>query len=204
MNDYSDENIIKPNQFNLPAHIEQIILVTALRNSSNGYLYTFQKENTSWAEVFSSIPVVIGKTGMTADKNEGDKKSPLGLHKIGHAFGIDRKPDYVKLPYKEIRSSDKFIDDPESSDYNTWVTGETKAKSYERMKRSDGMYDLGVIIEYNMNPVIPKKGSAIFMHIWQSSNRATLGCVAMSRPDLEDIVAWLDPKYSPYIYILES
>lgn len=204
-NSNDDSIVYKSNHFNLPANIEQVVMVTAVAGKSTGHLYAYQKtEDNEWLEVFNSVPVVIGKAGMASDKIEGDNKSPLGLHKIGYAFGIDEKPKYIKLPYKEISSSDKFIDDPEHADYNTWVEGDTDAASYEKMKRKDDSYDLGLVIEYNMNPVVPSKGSAIFVHIWRSSEKGTEGCVAMRRSSIEKLLAWLDPKYSPYLYILES
>lgn len=200
-----NSTILPVNQFNLEPNIEQIILVTAMPESSSGYLYAFEKNDKArWEQVLDTIPVVIGKYGMTANKSEGDGRSPLGLHKIGYAFGVGSKPRYIEMPYREITSSDKFIDDPESPDYNTWISGETDAKSYERMKRKDDSYDLGLVIEYNMNPVVPAKGSAIFIHIWRSSTRGTQGCVAMDRDDIETILEWLKPDKNPHLYILES
>lgn len=197
--------LILNNQFNLDSHVEQVILVTAMPGALSGYLYAFQKNaDGKYDQVFETMPVVIGRDGMTPDKHEGDDKSPLGLHKIGHAFGNGPKPSFVDFPYKEISANDKFVDDPNSPEYNTWVRGETKAKSYERMRRKDETYDLGMIIEYNMHPVVPGKGSAIFLHIWKSSDRGTQGCVAMKRSNLEMIMKWLKPKFNPHLYILES
>ena len=200
----SHDLAFKPNQFHLPSHITQIVLVTALPDDCTGCLYAFQKNDTHWEEIFHSIPVVIGRSGMAADKHEDDGKSPIGCHKIGYAFGIDSKPDYLRFPYKRIESADKFIDDVESPEYNQWIRGDTDAKRYERMKRKDHLYDLGMVLEYNMHPVVPGKGSAIFIHLWRNSRRGTDGCVAMARPDLENLMEWLDPEHNPHLYILES
>lgn len=194
------ENLEILTKLNLDKNIKQIVLVIATPKSHTGYLYTYEKNDT-WLQVLDKTPVVIGKKGFTIDKTEGDGKSPLGLHKIGHAFGIEA-PKHTKMPYKQITPDDKFIDDPESDEYNTWVQGETKAKSYEIMKRDDNQYDLGLIIEYNMHPVIKYGGSAIFMHIWKNSNKATAGCVAMDRLHLEDIIGWLEPIKNPHLYML--
>lgn len=190
--------------FTLPNEVEQVLLVTAMQGSSRGSLYAFEKKGDFWEETFHTIPVSLGRSGMTNQKTEGDGKSPIGLYKLGTAFGIDSKPKYVQMPYKEIDSQDKFINDPEHPDYNTWVHGDTDAKSYEKMYRKDECYDLGVVIEYNMNPVVTSMGSAIFIHIWKSRNKSTEGCVAMSRADLEDLLEWLKPECNPHIYILES
>lgn len=201
----NNSSALPVNQFNLEPNIEQIILVTAMPESHTGYLYAFQKnEQQHWEQSLDTVPVVIGRSGMTANKSEGDGRSPLGLHKIGYAFGTGSKPRNIDFPYREIRSDDKFIDDPESPEYNTWVSGDTDARSYERMKRKDDLYDLGLVIEYNMNPVVPAKGSAIFMHIWKSSSRGTQGCIAMSKSDLRDLLEWLKVDRNPHLYILES
>ena len=191
------------NNLNLDQSIKQIILVIVSPHSHNAYLYTYEK-NTDWSQVLAPILVVIGRSGATTTKTEGDGKSPLGLHKIGHAFGIDQTPKDIKIPYRQITSDDKFIDDPDSIEYNTWVKGDTKAKSYEVMKRDDNQYDLGLVVEYNMNPVVSGKGSAIFVHIWEHSNKGTAGCVAMAQDHLGEIIGWLDPIKNPHLYITQS
>ena len=190
-------------QLNLENNITQLILVLVNPNSHTGNLYTYEKKET-WAQILDRIPVVIGRSGATTTKTEGDGKSPLGLHKIGHAFGVDQTPKDIKIPYRQITSDDKFIDDPDSIEYNTWVNGDTKAKSYEVMKRDDNQYDLGLVVEYNMNPVVSGKGSAIFVHIWEHSNKGTAGCVAMARDHLGEIIGWLDPIKNPHLYITQS
>ena len=188
---------------NLNENIKQIVLVITNKLSYTGCLYTYEKSQI-WGEVLSNLPVVVGRSGSTEDKFEGDGKSPLGLHKIGHAFGVGEAPSGIKIPYRKITLDDKFIDDPKSPEYNTWVIGETKATSYEVMRRNDNQYDLGLVIDYNMHPVVANKGSAIFMHIWEDSNKGTAGCVAMKRNDLEAILKWLDPIKTPYLYIMNN
>ena len=37
--------------------------------------------------------------------------------------------------------------------------------SHERMWREDGLYDLVVVIGYNVDPAVPGLGSAIFLHV---------------------------------------
>jgi L,D-peptidoglycan transpeptidase YkuD (ErfK/YbiS/YcfS/YnhG family) len=191
------------NLFNINENIKQIILVLTTPESHTGYLYTFEKTG-AWTQVLNYIPVVCGKAGITTYKIEGDCKTPLGLFNIGHAFGATLKPQDIKIPYRQITQDDKFIDDPESDQYNTWVVGNTDAKSYETMKRLDNQYDLGLVIEYNMHPVVTEKGSAIFMHIWENNKKGTAGCVAMDKNNLLDIIGWLDPTKSPHLYILAS
>jgi len=76
---------------------------------------------------------------------------------------------------------------------------ETRAASYEIMKRDDNFYKYGIIIEYNTNPVIKGNGSAIFLHIWKAEDMPTAGCVAVSQENILKILDWLDPAASPLI-----
>jgi L,D-peptidoglycan transpeptidase YkuD (ErfK/YbiS/YcfS/YnhG family) len=39
-----------------------------------------------------------------------------------------------------------------------------------------------------MNPVVKKKGSAIFMHITKKNYLKTLGCIALKKNDLLEIL----------------
>ena len=67
------------------------------------------------------------------------------------------------------------------------------------MQRPDGLYERGLIIKHNMNPVAAGFGSAIFMHIWRSSSQPTAGCTAMSKTQLEKVLSWLKPGLNPIL-----
>ena len=185
----------------LPSGVRQLIIVTP-KNNLTAELNAYQKYGTKWVMVsFSPIPTVVGKNGIVnpRGKFEGDKKTPAGLYPLGMAFGS--LPLSLRYDYQQTTAEDKFIDDPKSSDYNHWVRGETRAVSYEEMLRKDGIYNIGIVINYNMNPVVPGKGSAIFMHIWYGPQIPTTGCVAMDEKNLRKLVMWLNKKDKPYILI---
>jgi L,D-peptidoglycan transpeptidase YkuD (ErfK/YbiS/YcfS/YnhG family) len=61
------------------------------------------------------------------------------------------------------------------------------------MWREDGLYDLVVILGHNDDPPQPGLGSAIFLHLARESYAPTEGCVALSRPDLETVLALATP-----------
>lgn len=98
------------------------------------------------------------------------------------------------VPYRQATAEDKFVDDVASDQYNTWVHGGTSAKSYEQMKRADGLYEFGLVVNYNMNPIVKGKGSAIFIHVWRSSTDGTAGCVALERTNIVRLLEWLKPQ----------
>jgi L,D-peptidoglycan transpeptidase YkuD (ErfK/YbiS/YcfS/YnhG family) len=148
----------------IPTSVNQLILVTPF-NKFQAHVSLWQKKNNTWIMDYTAMPAVIGSEGVVAPKLkfEGDQKTPTGLYALGPVFST--QPLKVKMDYKYITAQDKYIDDPNNSSYNQWVTGNTTAKSFEVMDRKYGVYDAGIIINYNNNPVIKNKGSAIFMHI---------------------------------------
>lgn len=182
--------------------IGQLLVVTAGNDLPQAKVALYSLKTTGqWSAEIKDIPAVIGKNGATTNKIEGDNKTPLGLYKISLVFGLS--PDnIVNMPFRQITANDKYIDDPEHHDYNSWIVGETSAKSYETMLRQDGLYELGAVIDYNTNPVISGKGSAIFIHIWRGNSIGTEGCIAMDLVDLKLIIKKLDQSKNPYVLIL--
>ena len=184
--------------------IEQLLIV-AIGNSlpqDNVALYLL-KTTRFWDAEVKNIPAVIGKRGATTSKIEGDNKTPFGLYKISLIFGTSPH-GIVNMPFRQITANDKYVDDQEHPDYNNWVAGETTAKSYETMLREDGLYELGAVIDYNTNPVISGKGSAIFIHIWRGNNIGTEGCIAMDLMSLKLIFKKLDQSKNPHILIVPA
>ncbi len=203
----------------IPEETEQVVVVTTSSwTSPTGELQRFEKSHDRWIAVGSKIPVTVGLNGLAwgrglhqeitdgPEKIEGDGKSPAGIFSLGVAFGYDSPPPKgVKLSYKQATDRDYFVDDPESQDYNRWVTipdnvgtdPKSLWRSFERMKRNDHLYELGIVIEHNDDPVVKGKGSAIFFHIWRDPKGSTVGCTAMAKDDLLTIMRWLDPKKHP-------
>ncbi|MDP3560421.1 MAG: L,D-transpeptidase family protein [Legionellaceae bacterium] len=177
----------------------QIIVVHSL-GGIKASMTLCQKQGVVWYPVFlPSFEAVIGENGTAAagKKKEGDLKTPVGLYPIGDAFGT--RPLALKMDYKYITADDKFIDDVHSKRYNTWVTGTTKAKSYEHMLIKP--YVFGAIVNYNMQPTIAGAGSAIFIHVWSASNTGTAGCVATTQKHILQMLHWLDKAQHPYILV---
>jgi L,D-peptidoglycan transpeptidase YkuD (ErfK/YbiS/YcfS/YnhG family) len=182
----------------------QIILV--VDNSSFFFtrttLYAMEKRGDNWQMAFEPFNAVIGKNGFASsgEKREGDGKTPSGIYPLKMTFGYDANIR-TKMPYRQALADDIWVDDPQADDYNQWTKiEETKAASYEMMKREDDQYKYGIVIEYNTDPVIKGSGSAIFLHIWKGKGIPTAGCVAVSEEDIIEILSWLDPAASPLIF----
>jgi L,D-peptidoglycan transpeptidase YkuD (ErfK/YbiS/YcfS/YnhG family) len=169
--------------------------------STKTNIYTMEKRGDKWQMAFEPLDAVIGKNGFApaGEKREGDGKTPSGIYPLKMTFGYDEAIK-TKMPYRQALDDDLWVDDPHADDYNRWVKKtETRAASFERMRRDDNLYKYGIVIEYNTSPVIKGNGSAIFLHIWKGESVLTAGCVAVSEEDIIKILDWLDPAASPLI-----
>jgi L,D-peptidoglycan transpeptidase YkuD (ErfK/YbiS/YcfS/YnhG family) len=137
----------------------------------------------------------IGKGGFAADKREGDGATPLGVFPLRECwYRADRlQMPQTGLPIRVIEQNDGWCDDPESPDYNKHVTL-PYSFSHEELWRQDSRYDLIVPLGYNDGPVLPGKGSAIFMHIAAPDYSGTEGCIALAQEDLLEVLAGCDSK----------
>jgi L,D-peptidoglycan transpeptidase YkuD (ErfK/YbiS/YcfS/YnhG family) len=61
------------------------------------------------------------------------------------------------------------------------------------MWRTDGLYDLVVLIGYNTDPPLPGRGSAIFLHVARPDFGPTEGCIAIRREALLSLLPLLSP-----------
>lgn len=180
----------------------QFIVVEAEREKDfKGIIKCYEKIKDQCVNVYT-FNCVFGKGGIVSyeDKIEGDLKTPSGIYSLGFVFGYGEKPN-TNMAYVKITEEDKWIDDPEHPLYNSLVRGATDARSYEIMKRTDNLYKLGIAINYNTEPVIKNKGSAIFIHIWKDCETPTEGCIALDETCIKYIIEWLDPVKKPLILI---
>ena len=131
------------------------------------------------------IKCAIGKRGIRKKKKEGDFITPIGLHKINYIlYRKDRikKLDTIlkKLPIKKNMG---WCDDSKSKKYNKLIRTPF-TYSYEKLFKKENIYDVILVLNYNMNPIKKNKGSAIFIHIAKKGYKSTKGCVAIKKNEL--------------------
>ena len=126
----------------------------------------------------------IGKNGLTSNKKEGDKKTPIGIFSLGSLYyRSDRKdkPE-TKLKCKKIKKNMGWCDDPFNlKNYNKLIKINKKIKC-EKLFRKDYKYDLLIPIKYNFLKPVKFKGSCIFIHL-TNNYKSTLGCIAIKKKD---------------------
>ena len=92
-----------------------------------------------------------------------------------------------------------WCDDTKSKFYNQLISTPFK-HSYEKLWLKENIYDIILIINYNLNPVIKKKGSAIFLHIAKNKYPYTKGCIAIKKKDMKLLISKIDKKTKFKIY----
>lgn len=157
----------------------------------------FRARSDGWLELPGrKVCCALGPMGViaAADKREGDGKTPLGAWPIRRAL---YRPDRggaprTALEARALAPDDGWCDAPEDPSYNRPVKLPYPA-SAERLWRQDHVYDLIVVLGHNDDPPSPWLGSAIFLHLAWPDYRATQGCVALAREDLEELLALAKP-----------
>ena len=135
------------------------------------------------------VKCAVGKRGVNLKKKEGDFITPIGLYKIKYI--LYRKDRIKKIPSKLrkiiIKKNMGWCDDPKSKQYNKLVN---LPFSYgcEQLFKKENIYDIILVLNYNMNPVKKNRGSAIFIHIAKEKYKKTQGCVAVKKTDLIKIL----------------
>jgi L,D-peptidoglycan transpeptidase YkuD (ErfK/YbiS/YcfS/YnhG family) len=131
----------------------------------------------------------LGKRGIGLKRKEGDLITPKGTFKVKYIlYRKDRvKKIQSKLKRITIKKDMGWCDDPKSSYYNKLIKLPSKY-TYEKLYKKENIYDIILVLNFNMNPVLKKKGSAIFIHVARKNFERTEGCVAIKKAYLLKII----------------
>ena len=132
----------------------------------------------------------LGKNGIRQKESEGDFVTPKGKYKI---IKIYYRADRIKkissaLKKIKIKKNMGWCDDVNSKYYNKQIKINKKI-SHEKLYRKDNVYDIVVVLNYNINPIIKGKGSAIFLHVAKKNYKKTQGCIALKKSELLNLVS---------------
>jgi len=136
----------------------------------------------------------LGKNGLSRSKVEGDNCTPVGLYSLGKLYIRTDRIKNLKTHFKyvSIKQTMAWSGDPNTKNYNKLIY--TKYEHTEKLFRKDNLYDLILVIKYNMLPTIPYKGSAIFIHVAKKNYSPTKGCIAVDKKDFQEILFKLKPS----------
>lgn len=160
----------------------------------NENIYFYPKEKSKgilkYPKCQIEVEAYIGKNGLTKNKQEGDKKTPIGEFELGiilnmHKNGINKN----NMQYTKITDNMYWVDDVNSKYYNQLVNiqeVEREFKSAEHLIEYKTQYEYLIEIKTNPNN-IPNKGSAIFLHCTNSI--PTAGCISINSQAMKEIIS---------------
>ena len=178
--------------------IQQLLVVISKGDQAEVSMYEF--DGKAWQDLDLTFQGFVGKNGVSCEAHEGAYMTPFGLYPVGEAFYFNEKP-VTGLDSFVVTPNTYWVDDPASRFYNQRREGITDKdwNSAEHMIDFPYHYEYGFVIQYNMAPIVPGKGSAIFFHI---NDKCTAGCVAVSREECLAYLRALDKEKNPYILMV--
>ena len=137
----------------------------------------------------------LGKYGINEKKKEGDKITPRGTYKVLNVYYRKDRIKKISSKFKliKIQKNMGWCDDPDSKNYNQLIKIPTKF-SYEKLFKSENTYDLIMVLNYNMRPIIKNKGSAIFIHVAKKNYKKTAGCIALKKKHLINLIQKINKR----------
>lgn len=138
------------------------------------------------------LPAAIGRAGRTSRKREGDGATPIAAMRLlfGFSRGDRLSVPGAALPMRRIRPSMLWCDEPGHASYNRPVRAPFKP-SHEEMQRADALYDICLVLDWNVTSRRRNAGSAIFFHLIRPGYEPTAGCIAVARRDMLRILPYL-------------
>ena len=134
----------------------------------------------------------IGRNGIKKKKLEGDGCTPGGTYSLGPLYYRSDRIKKLKTNFDTIpiKKNMFWSDYPHSNYYNKLI--EFKDISCESFYKINHTYDIVLVINYNINPIIAGKGSAIFLHLAKRDFSPTSGCIALKKGCLFEILEKLN------------
>ena len=126
---------------------------------------------------------------MVIKKKEGDFITPKGVFKIKYVLYRKDRVKKIKTKLKKtiIKKNMGWCNDIESNQYNKLIRLPS-SYSHEKLYKKENIYDIILVLNYNMNPIIKNKGSAIFIHVSKKNYKKTEGCIALKKIHLIKIL----------------
>jgi L,D-peptidoglycan transpeptidase YkuD (ErfK/YbiS/YcfS/YnhG family) len=191
--------------FHATGHAQQLVTVdAATARSTTGLVRLWRREGSCWRRAAGPWAARVGRNGLSLHHVEGDGTTPLGTFAIGPVvYGIAPDPG-TKLGYHRIVCGDWWDEDPSSRAYNRFVhvrCGATPSfdADSEALWQATRAYVHFAVIEYNADPIVPGRGSAIFIHA--GTGAPTNGCVSLPLAHLGELLRWLQPAAAPEVAV---
>lgn len=141
------------------------------------------------------FPCALGRSGISATKQEGDGVTPAGRFETLFAYyRADReilRPSGLEL--LAISPDLGWCDGLNDRNYNRAVSLPYPGH-HEKMWREDHLYDWCIVLDQNYSKTMRGRGSAIFLHLATPNFKPTEGCVAIQPFDMRWLIGHIGPR----------
>ena len=171
--------------------------------------YAYANYAGRWVEEFNTKGY-LGANGVITDatkRRAGSKTTPGGVYSLGEKFGIKNKPMWLNAEYIKVNEDHYWSGDSRFPTYNQLVKGSEMPSSWspagsEHLIDYVGVYNYCTMINFNVNPAVPGRGAAIFLHCTSDTAKSSAGCVAIPEDKMIESLI-LMAEGNSYIVILE-
>ncbi len=170
--------------------------------------YAYKKNGGEWVQAFKTSGYV-GRSGVedTENRIEGNGTSPAGLYGFGMLFGIKDDPGGLLKEYTKVDNDDYWDGDKNSDTYNMHVRGSEMPPSWNRSASEHLIdytysYNYAAMVNFNVDPAVKGKGSAIFLHCTSPGSLASSGCISIPESKMLSALRMIDED--SYILIVRN
>lgn len=194
-----------------------LVVVAPDMNAPKATVRTFERPlpTGSWKPVGEAEPAVIGASGLgwghtyrsfARDKEplkqEGDKRTPAGIFRFGSSFGFAaaQNPDHLRL-----KPGVHFCVGDVSSPYYGHIVAKEKLdkKTGGEEMAAMQLYRRGLVIDYPRRR-FAKAGSCIFLHVWESPDKGSTGCVGLPEERVAHFQTWAKNRHAVIAIVPEA
>ncbi len=141
-----------------------------------------------------AVPVVLGRSGIRANKREGDGATPQGRFRLLRLWWRADRHSRPRtfLPVRRITPDLAWCEDTTDRRYNRPFRRSANEPG-DRLRRDDHLYDFIIEIDHNTRPRVAGRGSAVFIHVVRPNRGPTAGCVALDMRALQRLLSTVGP-----------
>ena len=164
----------------------QVVLVDS--SGASATVRACRRTNSGYTTELGPYYGHVGRNGVSANKREGDLKTPSGVFPLRGGFGAYANPGLRIGSWLRVDAQDVWVDDPSSALYNTHQRTPANGRwgSAEKLLNQPA-YNYAQVIGYNEGRT-PGRGSAIFLHV--DKGGGTAGCVSLPTQPLLAVLRW--------------
>ena len=190
-----------PEKFVLPQDASVLVVVEG-RGGTSCQVYAYEKtangtDGTGWTKCLE-VAGHLGRNGMSNDRHEGDKTTPIGVFRMNTPFGQAQALEGFPSDY--IQVDDSYVWEETS---NKLVKGSIEKGERVGAQGYAGYYNYVIDAGYNLNAVTGR-GSALFLHCDVPGDTETSGCVEIPEADMIAIMKLYGKYGSGHSYIAQA